>query len=155
MRFIFDYVTCCMMMSTPCNKESASSHTTHSTSSSTSKAEDETRSLVTAPSRNNSGRRRKRTSTRGSSADWQPSLFAISEDNDNVNKVVTVAKATAVKDRPKVAAVPVKPTSSSSRNVKRCGGFSGRVNNHSRSYDFSHEPIPMIVPTFSAAPFMF
>ncbi|KAK9673993.1 hypothetical protein RND81_12G203700 [Saponaria officinalis] len=150
MRFIFEYVTCCMMMSTPCNnKENSSSQV--SPSSSSKAAEDETRSLVAVPPR--SGQRRKRMPTRGSSADWQPSLFAISEDN--AATAVTVVK-TAEKVRRQVA-TPVKqqPPSSSQRNVKRCGVFSGRVNDHSRSYDFSRDPIPMVVPTFSAAPFMF
>ncbi|KAH9602525.1 hypothetical protein KSS87_003562 [Heliosperma pusillum] len=143
MRFIFEYVTCCMM-SSPCNNNEPPT----SRPPSSKATEDETRSLVTT-AKATSGRRRKRTPTRGSSADWQPSLFAIAEDNA---VAATPGKNVEKVQRPTVATAK---QTSSQRNVKRCVASSSRVGSSSRSYDFSREPIPMVIPTFSAAPFMF
>lgn len=105
---------------------------------------EETRSLVVAPSE---ARRRKRASSRNAAADWRPSLFAIAEDN-----AVPVGPEKK-ENRSRPAEVVVKPAGS--RNVKRCGTSSVRVNVHTRPHDFGHNPLPLVVPAFSAAPFMF
>ncbi|XP_021716451.1 uncharacterized protein LOC110684317 [Chenopodium quinoa] len=127
MRFLFECVTCCTMI----NPSSSSNDEEEPTSPPTPRTE-ETRSLV--------NRRRKRAPTRSSSADWKPSLFPISEESA---VSVTLQK-------------PVNRKPASPRTSKRCGSSSVEVNARSRSYDnFGREPLPMVFPAFSAAPFMF
>lgn len=140
MRFLLECVGCCMMSTTTSGDASSENLSPPATPRT-----EETRSLV---SRATVSRRRRRTSS--STADWRPSLFAISEDN-----AVPVGPKKAVEDRNRPAKVAVvKPAGS--RNVnKRCAPSSVRVNAHSRPHEFGHNPLPMVVPTFSAAPFMF
>ncbi|KAL2943890.1 Acidic endochitinase WIN6 [Bienertia sinuspersici] len=111
MRFLFECFT------VPSNSSSSSSTCTSEEPTTTT---EESQSLVVR-------RRRKRTSTKGSSAEWKPSLHVISEDNS----VSTTVKK--VVDR--------KPGSSvvSSRNVKRCGPSSAQVNARSQSHEFRYE----------------
>ncbi|XP_074319446.1 uncharacterized protein LOC141656455 [Silene latifolia] len=109
------------------------------------------RDTETTPSSTDVGRRKRRTSsTRGTSQEWEPSLFAITEDNaiaavPEKKKPVDVRQPVAKPARPQV----------SKRNVNRCGTSSVQVNGPSRSYDYSRDPFPMVIPAFSAAPFMF
>ncbi|KNA04540.1 hypothetical protein SOVF_198780 [Spinacia oleracea] len=124
------------------SSSSSSSDSEDSLSPPTSTME-ETSSLVAAVNNNN---RRKRVPTRGSSVDcnWKPSLFAIAEDN----AVSATLKKPVNRQQPVSKVV-------SQRNVKRCASSPVEVNARSRSHDFSREPLPMVFPAFSAAPFMF
>lgn len=129
MRFLFECVGCCM-------------NSTHE-SPAMSPAE-ETRSLVTLAPATTIGCRRKRSPARSQAADWRPSLLAISEDN-------AIPPAPVMPDN-RNSTAPVTGAGS----VKRCGPSPARVN-VARSYTrhFSHDPLPVVVPAFSAAPFMF
>jgi len=115
MRFLLECVGCCMMSAASSGEDSTAEPSPPATPRT-----EETRSLVVAPSET---RRRKRASSRNAAADWRPSLFAIAEDN----------------------AVPVGPEKkenrsrpAGSRNVKRCGTSSVRVNAHTRPHDFGY-----------------
>ncbi|XP_048498655.1 uncharacterized protein LOC125496849 [Beta vulgaris subsp. vulgaris] len=136
MRFLFECVSCYTMTSSP-SEEDPPSPTTPRT--------EETRSLVTSTQAAKTHRRRKRTSTRGSSADWKPSLFAIAEDN----AVSTTPQKPVNRQHVSVTSVV------SSRNVKHCGPSSVQVNARSRAHDYGRESLAMAFPAFSAAPFMF
>ncbi|KAH9626789.1 hypothetical protein KSS87_001948 [Heliosperma pusillum] len=124
MKFI-EYVSCCVTSPQPCNTE------------------------MTPTSTSVSRRKRRKSSGRGSSEDWEPSLFAITEDN----AVAAVPEMKKPVDVSRPVAQPVRPQASKT-NVNRCTS-SVRVNGPSRSYDFSREPLPMVIPAFSVAPFMF
>ncbi|XP_057528401.1 uncharacterized protein LOC130807262 [Amaranthus tricolor] len=142
MRFLFECVTCRSSVTNTHSSDEPSSPATPTT--------EETLTLVTSGPEVSNRRRRKRGRTRGSSsaADWKPTLFAISEDN--------AISASNTSQRP-VNRKPVTPVvSPTPRNVKRCGSSSlVQVNARTRSYDYGREPLAMMFPAFTAAPFMF
>ncbi|KAK9689054.1 hypothetical protein RND81_09G031900 [Saponaria officinalis] len=120
MKFILEYVTCCII-STPCETKE--------------------------PPPSGTRRRRRRTPARGSTVDWRPSLFAIAENN---------AVAVAAVEMKKKESVRQPMSRSVTRNVNRCGVSSGRVNGSpNRAYEYRRDPLPIVIPAFSAAPFMF
>ncbi|CAO2833439.1 unnamed protein product [Amaranthus hypochondriacus] len=132
MKFLFEYVTCC---------------TTFTNTSASSEEEFSSQSLVDSTPTLSIRRRRKRParSSSSSSADWKPSLFAISEDNPIL---VTPQKPPPVIRRKLTPVI-------SPRNVKRSGSSTAQVNAGSRSHEYGRDPLPVAFPAFTAAPFMF
>ena len=118
MKFLFEYVTCCTTFT--------------NTFASSEEEEFTSQSLVTSTPTLSIRRRRKRPVTRNSSsssADWKPSLFAISEDNP----ILATPQKPPPVNRKKLTPV-ITP-----RNVKRSGSSTVQVNAGSRSHDYGYE----------------
>ncbi|KAK6934373.1 hypothetical protein RJ641_034528 [Dillenia turbinata] len=132
MRFLLEFVTC---YGSRCSRASPMQPPP---------PPEETRSLVTENLRSCRRKRARVVKSRGApaSAEWHPSLVSISEDGGLM-----------VKESPPIAA---------EKKAKRQSGSTGKVH-RGRNYSDKNEPasrsgqssLVMVIPAFSASPFMF